>query len=633
MGCLKFGWIDAEQKWLINDAENGGVASVLSQCGANPVSRGGRKYWAIGGIRGIDRVRDFLIEFGYEEYRPAAQAANRRPVGAGCAEASYCAASSGAAQNGALPAPRTKTESLAPAVQDGERRCDGAQYAPRPAAGAAPEPKTYTVAEIAKRIRNAVESNFSQSIWLRGEVSDLKIRNGFVFFVLVEEQEDRGKATSAAKDAYQINALIYPQNYRAICQNAPDMPPLKDGVKIRVFGKVGYYEKRNGISFQIESIDPHFAEGEFIKQRDAIYGKLADMGIADLNKRLQLPILPLRIALFSNDGAAGCEDLLNTLKSSGYPYRVTLFSVSLQGRAVESSFREMFAKLEAIGTDRFDIGVIVRGGGSVTDLAYFNNLYIAEWIARSPLKFFIGIGHAKDCTVLDLIGERLITPTKVSEKLNSRLDNLDRWLTQARDLIDQTLRGAYQTEIGALERARLGLLGATSEMRREHELILSDLLRDLDRSVRDRMSSNNYMLGQLAFLLTQGAQSAARRQNDRLIQTADNLRQTVSASCGKREIRLSELCGQLTLAVRSRMQSEHAMIEKMALSAERCDPREVLKKGYALVKKSDGKIVRSATDAEPNDTLQIAFIDGCIDAAVIRAKPANGNQPQLRAPF
>ncbi len=350
------------------------------------------------------------------------------------------------------------------------------------------------------------------------------------------------------------------------------------------------------------------------------------MGIADLNKRLPLPILPLRIALFSNDGAAGCEDLLNTLNSSGYPYRVTLFSVSLQGRAVESSFREMFAKLEAIGTDQFDIGVIVRGGGSVTDLAYFNNLYIAEWIARSPLKFFIGIGHAKDCTVLDLVGERLITPTKVSEKLNSRLDNLDRWLTQAIDFIDQTLRGAYQSELGALERARLGLLGATSEMRREHELILSDLLRGLDRSVRDRMSANRYELGHLAFLLTQGAQGAARRQNDIILRTAENLRQTVSASCGKREMRLSELCSRLTLAVRARMQSEHAKIEKLAISAERCDPREVLKKGYALVKKSDGKAVRSAADAELNDTLQIAFIDGCIAATVIRRQTSEDSR-------
>lgn len=586
MGCLKFGWIDAEQRWLINDAGDEGAASLLIQCGGIPVSRGGRKYWAVGGIRGIESVRDLLIELGYEEYRPAAHDANRSAAGA---EASYCAAS------------------------------------PRPASGAAAETKTYTVAEIAKRIRSAIESNFSQSIWLRGEVSDFKIRNGFVYFILVEEQDDRGQAASV-KDAYQINALIYPRNYRAICQNAPDMPPLKDGVKIRVFGKVGYYEKRNGISFQIESIDPHFAEGEFIKQRNAIFGKLAEMGIADLNKRLPLPILPLRIALFSNDGAAGCEDLLNTLNSSGYPYRVTLFSVSLQGRAVESSFREMFAKLEAIGTDQFDIGVIVRGGGSVTDLAYFNNLYIAEWIARSPLKFFIGIGHAKDCTVLDLVGERLITPTKVSEKLNSRLDNLDRWLTQAADSVDQTLRGAYQSELGALERARLGLLGATSEMRREHELILSDLLRGLDRFVRDRMSANRYELGHLAFLLTQGAQGAARRQNDIILRTAEYLRQTVSASCGKREMRLSELCSRLTLAVRARMQSEHAKIEKLAIAAERCDPREVLKKGYALVKKSDGKAVRSAADAEPNDTLQIAFIDGCIAATVIRAKQEVSNE-------
>jgi exodeoxyribonuclease VII large subunit len=68
--------------------------------------------------------------------------------------------------------------------------------------------------------------------------------------------------------------------------------------------------------------------------------------------------------------------------------------------------------------DSWDIVVIIRGGGSTSDLSGFDTLALAENVAQFPLPVITGIGHERDDTVIDMVAHtRVKTPTAAAEFL------------------------------------------------------------------------------------------------------------------------------------------------------------------------------------------------------------------------
>ena len=142
-------------------------------------------------------------------------------------------------------------------------------------------------------------------------------------------------------------------------------------------------------------------------------------GIIDLNKELQLPVPVQRIAVISAEGAAGWGDFHNQLVNNQYglAFRVKLFPAVMQGERVEPTIIEALNQIAA-EQDRWDVVVIIRGGGATSDLTGFDTLALAENVAQFPLPIITGIGHERDDTVLDLVSHtRVKTPTAAAEFL------------------------------------------------------------------------------------------------------------------------------------------------------------------------------------------------------------------------
>ena len=179
-----------------------------------------------------------------------------------------------------------------------------------------------------------------------------------------------------------------------------------------------------GYSLTVLDIAPTYTVGDMERKRREIIRQLEVEGVIDLNKELEMPTLPQRIAVISSATAAGYGDFCNQLANNprGYGFRTELFPAIMQGERVEES---ILSALDAINNrlEEFDVVVIIRGGGATSDLSGFDTYLLAASCAQFPLPIITGIGHERDDTVIDKVAHtRVKTPTAAAEFLIAKID-------------------------------------------------------------------------------------------------------------------------------------------------------------------------------------------------------------------
>jgi exodeoxyribonuclease VII large subunit len=223
-----------------------------------------------------------------------------------------------------------------------------------------------------------------------------------------------------------------------------------------------------GFSLQIIDIDASYTLGEVERRRRATIEQLQRDGVWDMNREIELPRPTLRVAIVSSDTAAGYQDFMNELRRSPYRFSTTLFRSLMQGELAEDSVVDALMQI-AECEDEFDIVVIIRGGGSVSDLALFDSYRIASHVAQFPLPVVTGIGHDKDISVVDLVAHTSCkTPTAVATLLTEMAD--EEWST----LDDYSFR-LRNMVVGRINAERLRLERGSSDIARSSAVILNGL--------------------------------------------------------------------------------------------------------------------------------------------------------------
>lgn len=261
------------------------------------------------------------------------------------------------------------------------------------------------------------------------------------------------------------------------------------GIKVLVKVTVQFHELY-GYSLTVLDIDPAYTLGDMARRRREILMQLEEEGVLTLNKELEMPVLPQRIAVISSATAAGYGDFCHQLQhnSGGLFFYTELFPALMQGNQVEES---VLAALDRINdrVNEFDVVVIIRGGGATSDLSGFDTYLLAAACAQFPLPVITGIGHERDDTVLDSVAHtRVKTPTAAAELLIHRitesadhLEELSARLQQgAYALLEQEGRRLemIQTRIPNLVHrkltdARFALLAAGKDLAQATQTLLS----------------------------------------------------------------------------------------------------------------------------------------------------------------
>ena len=296
--------------------------------------------------------------------------------------------------------------------------------------------KRYSLIELNRMVRDAIECKLPNEYWVEAELSECRELRGHCYMELI--QKDEQTATPVAKASAKCWAnkwiAIRPYFERTTGQ------ALHAGMKVLLQVYPQFHEAY-GFSWIINDIDPTYTIGDMARKRQEIIRQLKDEGVFDLQRELQLPLFCQHIAVISSETAAGYGDFCNQLADNpyGFKFETQLFPAIMQGEGVEQS---IINALERIYDTDFDCVVIIRGGGAAADLSGFDTLALAENVANFPIPIITGIGHDRDESILDMVSHtRVKTPTaaaaflidhlkEVHDAINDSQERITRYVQQ-----------------------------------------------------------------------------------------------------------------------------------------------------------------------------------------------------------
>ncbi|WP_339677988.1 exodeoxyribonuclease VII large subunit [Cyclobacterium marinum] len=394
-------------------------------------------------------------------------------------------------------------------------------------------------------IKRTLDSNLSPTYWVIAEIGELRAGvRGHAYLDLIEKVDGNILA--------KIRGNIWSYTYQSISRKFESVTgtSLQAGMNIMALVSVQFHELY-GISLVIKDVDPNFTLGERARKRQEIIGRLTNEGLMDLNKQYVLPVVSQKIAIISSVTAAGYGDFINQLDQNSQEYKVhyRLFQAAMQGKDAIPQIIEAIHQIEeALIVEKFDLLVIIRGGGAQTDLDCFDDYELAKTIANSSLPIITGIGHERDESIADLVAHtKLKTPTAVASFI----------LSGFREFEDRLHRNLVSIERNV--QARL----------KAEESGLTDKTHLLFNIFQNKLNKNNLLLERYA---QQAKRSAIykvdkeRIKNDHL---ALNLRKVVDRKVNKSEERIRQ-------------------IEK---TIDRLNPETLLFRGYTKTEK-DGLPIR-----------------------------------------
>jgi exodeoxyribonuclease VII large subunit len=470
-----------------------------------------------------------------------------------------------------------------------------------------------TLLQLNEMIKEALTGAFPASVWVIAEVSELKEnRNGHCYLELIEKQGNEIVA--------RTRATIWSYTYRMLKPYFETTTGqfFTSGIKILVQVSVEYHPAF-GLSLNIKDIDPVYTVGDMAMQRREIINRLQNEGVFEMNKELELPPVPQKIAVISSATAAGYQDFMNQLDNNefGFKFYTKLFQATMQGSETVPSIINALERIFQY-EDFFDAVVIIRGGGATADLSSFDNYDLAFNITQFPLPVITGIGHEKDDTIIDLVAHtRLKTPTAVAEFFISGIERFyDRMLEMEKEIV-RIVRDKLEMHQNELEQTASSLNFIVTGFINKNQTQLTKKGNELQRSVKQFSFQKEHELNNLrhqiksTLLLWFSVSKTAIEQKRR------SLKHVVNESLIRQKAVLRHYRNLLEVRSEKMVFKEQQRIHFYENTARLIHPENVLKRGYTITTK-DGKIIKSAYQLNVNEEIETRFADGNVKSKIIK---------------
>lgn len=451
-----------------------------------------------------------------------------------------------------------------------------------------------SLTELQLLIKDSLHLALPGMFWIVAEISEIKENySGHCYLELVEKHPDETSIRARAK------AVIWAKKYsflKPFFEQATG-ESLKEGFKVLLKITVEYHEVY-GLSLVINDIDPAFTIGEMAVKRNQIIRRLEEEGVFSMNKELDFPILPKRIAVISSKNAAGYNDFHNhlTCNSYGYTFQTVLFDALMQGKETENSVIDALNRIsEHIGM--FDTVVIIRGGGAQADLSWFDNYRIAYHITQFPLPVLTGIGHEKDVTVADLVAYQCLkTPTAVADYIITMMSETESYLSGLSDSISQLSLQVIVDSRNRLDKSRMTIILLAGQRMADEKGKLSGRIISMLNSGKEYLIRKELIPANLTSRMNSGIN-------------------VYSSVKGKR---VSELLTGLKMITGNHFISSQRRVDTLSNHLKIIDPENVLKRGFTITSRN-GYIVKSAGILNEGDVIDTKFSDGSVKSRLCKS--------------
>jgi exodeoxyribonuclease VII large subunit len=449
-----------------------------------------------------------------------------------------------------------------------------------------------TLTELQLIIRDSLYLALPDFYWVMAEIAELKDNSaGHCYLELIEKNADEKNAKA------RVRAIIWSNRYRflkAFFENSTG-ETLKEGLKVLVKIKVEYHELY-GLSLIISDIDPAFTIGEMAIRRQLIIKRLEQEGILTMNKDLSFPFVPQRIAIISSQNAAGYTDFINQLTSNsfGYVFYTALFESSLQGAETEQGVINALDRI-ALSSELFDLVTIIRGGGSQSDLSWFDNYNIAYHVTQFPLPVLTGIGHDKDVSVTDMVAYlSLKTPTAVADYII--------------DTISTTENEIIKTGSDIVDASRI-IIEKNKTRINTSAIRIFPVARIMIGGVKDRLSHRIIELNNRGKELIYKATLIPEKSKSRLLTSIKSLISEKGGSLERSRYNISS-------ATLSLITVNNVKVKSLEGTLQLLKPENVLQRGYSITS-VNGKTIRDCSQVSEGDVIKTRFNDGAISSKVL----------------
>jgi exodeoxyribonuclease VII large subunit len=421
--------------------------------------------------------------------------------------------------------------------------------------------------ELNRAIGTAIAAQLSGEVWVVGEVSNLRERNGTRYFDLVEH-DDRGRGTIA-----QLPAAVLRWERAGFDAEAGQLEgfSLANGVEVLVRGLVDFYEPWGKVQLKVRGIDPAHTLGRMQAARDQLVADLVRRGLLRRNADRVVGQPPLRIGLVTAPGSQAEHDLRAVLATSGWAFRLVRAGARVQGPACEAEVAAALEQLARVHRRQpLDVVVVIRGGGSAIDLQGFDTPGIAEAIVAAPFPVWTGIGHQQDRSVADEVAHTSWpTPTGVARGLVDAVEACD---ARLREAVDRLVDGANQVR----QRAASRLQGHAGSLAAGAGAGLRASRAGLQRSTTE--------LDQLARARLRRDTAAIQRRSRELVQAAS----------------------------RASVPAERRRLEVLETRVLAADPAAQLARGFSITLDDRGQVVRSVQAVTVGARLRHRLSDGIL---------------------
>lgn len=349
-----------------------------------------------------------------------------------------------------------------------------------------------TLLDLNGRVKSTLLFEMPDAYWVQAEISSISPSSqGHCYLELVQKDTSGKMFLAKAKANIWRNTWLRLKPYF----EAETGESLKVGMKVLLQVTVTFHEVY-GYSLVVQDMDPTYTMGDMARRRKEIIDQLTKDGVIGLNRELEIPVLPQRIAVISSATAAGWGDFRNQLANNVYGFRfyVKLFQAAMQGDDVE---RSVISALDAVAAcrDDFDIVVIIRGGGAVSELSCFDSYNLAYNIANFPLPVITGIGHERDDTVADVVAHTKVkTPTAAAEFIISRVFDTAQLLEMLVRRMGDAVAERMNAENIRLERLAQKIPSLFAVLKVRHEQLLENMWNRSVTGVRNLLTVRSHKL-------------------------------------------------------------------------------------------------------------------------------------------
>ena len=435
--------------------------------------------------------------------------------------------------------------------------------------------RIFSVRDLVSTIRTQLEREYTD-VWVEGEISNYRpAESGHLYFTLKD-------------DASQLRIVMWRTQAR-LMRFKPE-----NGMQVIARGRITVYDQRGELQLSADYLEPKGA-GALQVAFEQLKAKLAAEGLFERDRKKPIPRLPRRIGIITSPRGAALHDMLNVLRRRHESVGVLIFPAQVQG---DSAAGEVATGVKYFNKAKnVDVIVIARGGGSLEDLAAFNDEALARMIAVSDVPVISAVGHETDFTIADFVADlRAPTPSAAAELVIESKRMLEEQVATLSRRLSRAAR--YQLQQLNLRLTRLAQHGAFARMR---------------EAIRRR----EQRVDELVYRLAQAERKVIQARLRRLDVATTRLRHL------DLRLRLNYFHKQLdthttamNVAMQNGLRRRRARLDHLTAQLQALSPTNILERGYALVFDADGNLVKDAAQVTAGTDITAQVAKGKIVATV-----------------